>query len=132
MNRITKSGHKVILSSCWYLNYIKYGLDWPNFYKCDPENFGGNDEQKKLVIGGSAAIWGEYVDSTNIISRSFGRAFAVAERLWSSKQTKAIKPALKRLWEHQCRYINRGIPSEPVTRSKFCRKEWNSNQTLTS
>ncbi|XP_057316087.1 beta-hexosaminidase subunit alpha-like [Hydractinia symbiolongicarpus] len=126
MSKVTSSGHKAILSSCWYLNYIKYGLDWPKLYKCDPEDFDGTIEQKKLVIGGSAAIWGEYVDATNVIPRSFGRAFAVSERLWSSKDVKDVKSALKRLWEHQCRYIQRGIPAEPVTRSRFCRKEWNS------
>ena len=124
MNRVTKSGYKTVLSSCWYLNYIRYGLDWPKLYKCDPQDFPGTKKQKELVIGGSAAIWGEYVDATNIIQRSFGRAFAVAERLWSSKDTISISQALVRIWEHRCRYIDRGIPVEPVTRSKFCRNEY--------
>ncbi|XP_002159034.1 beta-hexosaminidase subunit alpha [Hydra vulgaris] len=124
MNRVTSAGFKAILSSCWYLNYIKYGLDWPRLYKCDPQDFNGTKEQKELVMGGSAAIWGEYVDTTNVIQRSFGRAFAVAERLWSHKDTTDISEALIRIWEHRCRYIDRGIPAEPVTRSKFCRNEY--------
>lgn len=125
MYEVTDHGHLAVLSSCWYLNYIKYGLDWPKLYKCDPQRFGGTSQQNKLVLGGSAAMWGEYVDATNIIQRSFGRAFAVAERLWSSADVTDIKSAMPRIWEHQCRYLNRGIPAEPVTRSMFCRREWN-------
>jgi len=124
--RVTKAGHKAILSSCWYLNYIDYGLDWPKYYRCDPQDFFGTEKEKDLVIGGSAAMWGEYVDATNLIPRSFGRSFAVAERLWSSKDVTDIKSALMRIWEHQCRYLRRGIPAEPVTKSRFCKYEWNN------
>lgn len=39
---LTEAGHQVIVSSCWYINYITYGQDWKNFYKCDPTDFQGN------------------------------------------------------------------------------------------
>ena len=125
LERVTSAGHMAVVSSCWYLNYLKYGLDWPKHYKCDPHSFTTNEEKRKLVIGGSAAMWGEYVDATNVIQYSFGRSFAVAERLWSSEDVTDVKEALPRIWEHQCRYISRGLPAEPVTRSTYCRKEWN-------
>jgi len=124
MGKVTKAGFQTILSSPWYLNYISYGLDWPKFYKSDPQDFAGSQKEKDLVIGGSACMWGEYADATNVIQRSFGRGFAVAERLWSNKNVKDVKEALPRIWEHRCRYISRGIPAEPVTKAKFCSPEW--------
>ena len=34
MDAVTKAGYNVILSSCWYLNYISYGEDWKTVSDC--------------------------------------------------------------------------------------------------
>lgn len=113
-NVITAAGFPVILSAPWYLDWISYGQDWINYYKVEPLDFGGSQEQKKLVIGGEACLWGEYVDATNLTPRLWPRASAVGERLWSQKEIKNIDDAYKRLTIHRCRMVRRGIAAQPL------------------
>ncbi|XP_056602810.1 beta-hexosaminidase subunit beta isoform X1 [Triplophysa dalaica] len=125
MARVTAAGFNALLSAPWYLNRISYGQDWMNIYKADPQNFTGTDEQKKLVIGGEACLWGEYVDATNLTPRLWPRASAVAERLWSDEKVTDLNNAYERLAQHRCRMVKRGIPAEPLFVG-HCRHEYNS------
>ena len=69
--------NRAILAAPWYLNYISYGVDWDQFYKVEPTDFGATEAEKSRVIGGSLAMWGEYVDGTNILPRTWPRASVV-------------------------------------------------------
>lgn len=145
----------MVLSACWYLNYINYpypGMDWEKYYLCDPRNFNGKlfankyrvhsndwsstysilgtEAQKDLVIGGEACIWGEFVDKTNLLTRLWPRASAVAERLWSNAaDTQDVDTARHRLDQHRCRMLQRGIPAGPILNG-FC-GEWEVDDDLT-
>ncbi|KAM4720419.1 beta-hexosaminidase subunit beta isoform 2-T2 [Anableps anableps] len=123
MSNVTAAGYTTILSAPWYLDYISYGQDWQKYYKVEPLNFNGTEEQKKLVVGGEACLWGEYVDATNVTPRLWPRASAVAERLWSAKEITDIRDAYSRLSVHRCRLVERGIPAEPLSPS-FCPHEY--------
>ncbi|XP_043951711.1 beta-hexosaminidase subunit beta isoform X2 [Gambusia affinis] len=123
MSNVTAAGHTTILSAPWYLDYISTGQDWLKYYNVEPLNFNGTEEQKKLVIGGEACLWGEYVDATNLTPRLWPRASAVAERLWSAKEVRDTGDAYSRLSLHRCRLVERGIPAEPLSPS-FCLREY--------
>ncbi|XP_071534652.1 beta-hexosaminidase subunit alpha-like [Panulirus ornatus] len=125
LDKVTSRGYHTILSSCWYLNYISYGVDWYKYYECDPQDFNGTDGQKQLVLGGEACIWGEYVDRTNLTPRTWPRASVVAEKLWSSSaHTSSTAEASPRLEEHRCRLLSRGYDVEPIWPS-FCSADVN-------
>jgi hexosaminidase len=78
-----KDGYRGILSSGYYLDL---GWSAAQHYAVDPQSGAAANltpDEKKLILGGEACIWGEYVDAENIDSRIWPRAAAIAERLWS-------------------------------------------------
>lgn len=123
----TAAGYKSILSSPWYLNYISYGEDWPTYYKVEPLDFVGTNQQKKLVIGGETCFWAEFIDGTNIIPRAWPRACAIAERLWSPATVTDINDATTRMHDHRCRLLHRNIPAEPASGPSYCLYEFKSS-----
>jgi len=68
---------------------------------------------------------GEFIDGSNVISRSWPRSSAVAERLWSDRNVTDIKDATERLEEQRCRMIRRGINAEPLNGPGYCEYEVN-------
>ncbi|XP_053148615.1 beta-hexosaminidase subunit beta isoform X3 [Hemicordylus capensis] len=120
--RVTKEGYQAILAAPWYLDLIGYGQDWMKYYSVEPLEFLGWKLKKDLVLGGEACLWGEFVDATNLTPRLWPRASAIGERLWSNKNVTDIGDAYRRLTEHRCRMLRRGIAAQPLFVG-FCRYE---------
>lgn len=62
----------------------------------DPLDFSGSPEQKKLITGGEACPWGEYVDATNLPPRLWPQASAIGETLWSHSGVQDLEDASNR------------------------------------
>jgi hexosaminidase len=112
-----RQGNRGILSWGYYLDLNEPAAQ---HYAVDP--LAGNaasltPEQQKLILGGEAAMWSEYMTPEIISGRIWPRAAAVAERLWS--QQNVTDPALMydrlaTLSHHLPWY---GLPPQPVHRA---------------
>ena len=102
------------------------GGQWETYYSNDPADFPGTPAQKALVLGGEFALWGEYIDATNLISRGWPSGAAVAERLWSPASVTSLPDARVRLQGHTCRLVARGLAAEPASGPGFCAVEYSA------
>jgi hexosaminidase len=103
-----KSGYDGILSHGYYLDLIQtaayhYGVD------PIPANGSLTPEQQLHVLGGEAAMWGEYVTPETIDSRIWPRAVAIAERLWSPATVNDVKDIYRRLTVESSRLEGLGL-----------------------
>ena len=90
-------GYRGLLSHGYYLDLI-----WPAWqhYSADPLAEAAANltpEQQKLVLGGEACMWSEYVSAETIDSRIWPRVAAIAERLWSPQSVQDVNSMYARL-----------------------------------
>ncbi len=91
-----KQGYRAILSRGYY---IDLNFSTVHHYLNDPlpDDIDLNDDQKKLILGGEATMWSEYVTNENVDSRIWPRTASIAERLWSPSNVKDIDDMFRRL-----------------------------------
>jgi hexosaminidase len=74
---------------------------------------------------GEFALWGEFIDATNLISRGFPMGCAVGERLWSAKEVTSLPDA--RVWlggPTRAECWPWGLPAEPPSGPSSCSVEY--------
>jgi hypothetical protein len=108
--------HRAVLSAPWYLNLSPAGDEhaWERYWNVQPLNFKASIEQKERVLGGQASVWGELVDETNALQKTWPLAAAVAERLWSEDSVRDIDAARERMEDFRCKLVMNGIPAAPI------------------
>jgi hexosaminidase len=100
-----KQGYRGILSFGYYVD-----LMWPasRHYAVDPMSDAAanlSPDEKKLILGGEACMWSEYVSPENIDSRIWPRTAAIAERLWSPQDVTDVNSMYQRL-ENVSRWLD--------------------------
>jgi hexosaminidase len=99
-----KQGYRGILSFGYYVD-----LMWPasRHYAVDPISAAANlsPDEKRLILGGEACMWSEYVSPENIDSRIWPRTAAIAERLWSPQDVTDVNSLYQRL-ENVSRWLD--------------------------
>lgn len=112
-----RQGNRGILSWGYYLD-----LNEPasQHYAVDPlkgATASLTPAQQKLILGGEAAMWSEYMTSEIISGRIWPRAAAVAERLWSSKTVDDQASMYRRLAVFAQHLPWYGMPSGPINQA---------------
>ncbi|MBO0859676.1 MAG: family 20 glycosylhydrolase [Chloracidobacterium sp.] len=91
-----KKGYAGILSNGYYIDLM---LPTWRHYLNDPipENTSLTPEEQKLILGGEATMWSEWVSPETIDSRIWPRTAAIAERFWSPREVKDVDDMYRRL-----------------------------------
>lgn len=122
LSEITAAGYRGLLSAGWYLdkyhpdgnpNVYHFWDTWISMYAVDP-TAGLSAAQSKLVLGGEAAMWSEYVSSSTLDVQVWPRTAAIAERLWSPASVTDTNDAERRMFTLSCFLQQNGISSVPL------------------
>jgi len=91
-----KKGYTGILSNGYYIDLIQPA--WQHYLNdLVPENTTLTPEEQKLILGGEATMWSEWVSPETIDSRTWPRTAAIAERFWSPREVKDVDDMYRRL-----------------------------------
>jgi hexosaminidase len=92
-----KQGYSGVFSSGYYLDAM---VPAQQYYAVDPMGKADSSltpAQQRLILGGEACMWSEFITDENIDSHIWPRAAAIAERLWSAQQLQDVSSMYLRL-----------------------------------
>lgn len=115
LDKVVSTGYTSVYANPFYLDNL--GKTWRQYYSTPLSDGTLTPKEQEKVLGGEVCMWGEMVDQTNIVTRVWPRAAAVAELLWSPSNDvypKIPSYSAHRLHQWRCRMLYRGIHAEPV------------------
>jgi hexosaminidase len=104
-------GFTAILSNGYYIDLCHSAA---THYRNDPlpADTTLTPEQQRLVLGGEATMWSEWVTPETIDSRIWPRTAAIAERLWSPRDVNDVTDMYRRLALLSARLEDAGLQHE--------------------
>lgn len=91
-----QTGYPVILSHGYYIDLIQ-SAEFHYLNDPLPADTPLTDADARLVLGGEATMWSEFVSPETIDSRIWPRTAAIAERLWSPAAVRDVEDMYRRL-----------------------------------
>ena len=86
---------------------------WKCVYQVEPAS-NVTSGRPELLLGGQAAAWGEGLAAHDFDAYVWRGTAAVAERLWSPRNTTDVADALERMGDQMCFMQQHGIYAPPV------------------
>ena len=91
-----RAGFGSILSKGYYIDLIQ-PAEFHYLVDPLPADSPLNADEQKLILGGEATMWSEFVSAENIDSRIWPRTAAIAERFWSPANVNDVADMYRRL-----------------------------------
>ncbi len=122
-----KKGFSSVLSNGYYIDLMNPA--WKH-YENDPLPADSDltPDQQKLVLGGEATMWSEWVSPETIDSRIWMRTAAIAERLWSPQNVRDVDDMYRRLGILSIQLEDLGL-THRKNQAFMLRRLTNSNET---
>ena len=94
--KTARKGYQGILSNGYYIDLIQ-PAEYHYLNDPVPNDSPIGENEKKLILGGEATMWSEYISPETIDSRIWPRTAAIAERLWSAEDVKDVNDMYRRM-----------------------------------
>jgi hexosaminidase len=106
-----RQGYRGILSNGYYIDLVHPASE---HYLNDPlpATTTLTIEEQRRVLGGEATMWSEWVTPETVDSRIWPRTAAIAERLWSPREVRAVEDMYRRLAVVSVRLEEAGLGGE--------------------
>ncbi len=92
-----RKGYRSVLSFGYYLNYLQPASQLYANDPLDGDAAALDTTQATKILGGETCMWSEYVSEGTVDSVIWPRAAAIAERLWSPRETRDADSMYRRM-----------------------------------
>lgn len=94
--RAARQGYTTILSNGFYLDLMQ-SAEQHYLVEPVPDSVKISAAEAKNILGGESCMWSEWINPETVDSRIWPRNAAIAERLWSPKETRNVEDMYRRL-----------------------------------